>query len=215
MQKLISTLQFITPQPTYSSLFFKTIETIAKSGIHWIQYRDKENNLDDFLKIATEVQSICKSHSITFIVNDKVEAALQLQADGVHVGQTDLSIAETKKIIGADKIVGTSTNNIQQIKKAFAEGVDYIGLGPFAFTTTKQKLNPIIGFDGYKSIYENDFLRNKKMPIVAIGGLQITDIEPLKSVGNNGFAMSSLIYNATDIPATISTLKTLIGNDWF
>jgi thiamine-phosphate diphosphorylase len=202
MHKRISTLQFITPQPSYSSLFFDKIELIAKSGINWIQYRDKKNNEADFLKIATQVKAICAANSITFIVN-------------VHVGQNDLSIIETKKIIGADKIIGTSTNTIEQIQIAFAEGVDYVGLGPFAFTTTKDKLNPILGLSGYKNIYESKFLANKKLPIVAIGGIQVLDMEHLKAIGSNGFAISSEIYNAANIPSTISKIKELIGNDWF
>jgi thiamine-phosphate diphosphorylase len=215
MHKRISTLQFITPQPSYSSLFFDKIELIAKSGINWIQYRDKKNNEADFLKIATQVKAMCAANSITFIVNDHVDLALQLQADGVHVGQNDLSIIETKKIIGADKIIGTSTNTIEQIQKAFAESVDYVGLGPFAFTTTKDKLNPILGLSGYKNIYESNFLANKKLPIVAIGGIQVLDMEHLKDTGSNGFAISSEIYNAENIPSTISKIKELIDNDWF
>ncbi len=215
IQKRISTLQFLTPQPTFSDNYFQLIDTVLAAGINWIQYRDKENSDANFLKIASATFALCKKYNATFIVNDKIEIAKSLDAHGVHVGQKDLSLIEARKILGAERIIGVSTNNISQIIKAKNESADYVGLGPFQFTSTKKNLNPIIGLTGYETILQNSFFTANKIPIVAIGGIQSIHINALKAAGVKGFAISSEISSAKKSFEKTKEMLELIGEKSF
>ena len=206
--KKISRLHFLTPQPYYHSSFFSIIEESLSAGIDWIQYRDKNNDEATFIKIANELQSICKHYKATFIINDRVEVAKLLKADGVHIGQNDESIITTRLALGDEAIIGVSTNNIEQILAAQMNGADYVGYGPFQFTTTRKNLNPIVGLAGYQSLLLNT---NLQIPVVAIGGLDDVSIFELKKTGVEHFAVSGAIANANDVKEAISKIKTIIG----
>ncbi len=215
IQKRISTLQFLTPQPTFSDNYFQLIDTVLAAGVRWIQYRDKENNEDDFVKIATATFALCKKYNAAFIINDKVEIAKSLDTHGVHVGQQDLQLLEARKILGTEKIIGVSTNNISQIIKAKNELANYVGFGPFQFTSTKKNLNPIIGLQGYETILQNNFFTENNIPIVAIGGIQSFHINILKAAGVKGFAVSSEISLAKNPFEIAKEILELIGEKTF
>jgi thiamine-phosphate pyrophosphorylase len=209
-KKKISTLYFLTPQPYNHPHFFKLIKTVLENGVDWIQYRDKKNDDVLFTKIAKEVFALCKKHNATFIVNDKVEIAKCFYADGVHVCQQDLSLVDARKILGDKKIIGVSTNNLQQIFEAQKNGADYIGLGPFQFTATRENLNPIVGLNGYETVFQNEIYQKNPIELVAIGGIDEENILALKNVGVKNFAISSAIFLAENPTEKIKKLKALI-----
>ena len=208
--KKISSLHFLTPQPVYHSDFFLLVENALKAGIDWIQYRDKENDDDLFFKIAKEVLGLCENYKAVFIVNDNVEVAKQLDADGVHVGQQDLSVLEARKILGNEKIIGQSTNHLNQIIEAQKNNADYIGFGPFQFTSTRKNLNPIVGLTGYQLIFQDEMYQKNPLPLVAIGGIGTKEIIPLKKAGVKQFAVSSAISSAKNPTEEIKKLNDLI-----
>ena len=209
-KKKISTLHFLTPQPYNHPHFFKLIRTVLESGVDWIQYRDKKNDDALFTKIAKEVFTLCKKHNATFIINDKVEIAKSIDADGVHVGQQDLSLIDARNILGDGKIIGISTNNLQQIFEAQKNGADYVGFGPFQFTSTRENLNPIVGLEGFETVFQNEIYQKKPIELVAIGGIDEENILALKNAGVKNFAISSAIFLAANPVEKIKKLKALI-----
>lgn len=128
-----------------------------------------------------------------YIINDNVYLAKKMDADGVHLGLTDMSILEARTILGETKIIGGTANTFEHILQRTSENCDYIGLGPFQFTTTKEKLSPILGLEGYRSIVEQMKAKNIQIPLYAIGGIQLENIESLMETGIHGIAVSGLI----------------------
>lgn len=174
------------------------IANIAKAldvGCKWIQLRYKNKPIEEVLTLAKMVQKICKAYDAKLIINDHVEVAYQIDADGVHLGLNDISIAEARKLLKQNKIIGGTANTIEDVLQRVHEKCDYIGLGPFRFTTTKEKLSPILGLEGYQNILCELKNRNIEIPIYAIGGIEEDDIEKLVVTGVYGIAVSGLITN--------------------
>lgn len=167
-------------------------EIACKNGVRWLQLRVKNKNFDEWLQIAKDVKQICHSFQTTLIINDNVEIAKEVDADGVHLGKNDLSILEARKILGVNKIIGATANTKQDILEHQSNGVNYIGLGPYKFTHTKEKLNPILGLDGYSNVIKS-LDAQIKIPIIAIGGIQLEDVKPLINTGIYGVAVSSVV----------------------
>jgi thiamine-phosphate pyrophosphorylase len=167
-------------------------EIACKNGVRWLQLRVKNKDYNEWLQIAKEVKQICLTFQTTFIINDNVEIAKEVDADGVHLGKNDSSILEARKTLGNSKIIGATANTIQDILEHQTNGVNYIGLGPYKFTHTKEKLNPILGLDGYSRIIKSSDAQIK-IPIIAIGGIQLEDVKPLINTGVYGVAVSSVI----------------------
>ncbi len=167
-------------------------EIACKSGIRWLQLRVKKKPYAEWLQIAKEVKQICHSFKTTFIINDSVEIAKEVDADGVHLGKNDISIIEARAILGENKIIGGTANTLEDIQQLQNDGVDYIGLGPYKFTETKKNLNPILGLDGYAKIVKSSDIQIK-IPIIAIGGIQLEDVKLLMNTGVYGVAVSSVI----------------------
>lgn len=153
------------------------VSVVLKAGIKWIQYREKDKSCREIYEEAVKVRRLTKEFNATFIVNDHADIALAVNADGVHLGQEDLPLKKARKILGRKKIIGISTHSIEQAIAAEAEGADYIGLGPIFHTKTKDAGEPK-GITMLKEIKES-----VKIPVVAIGGI---NIENLKSVLNSG-----------------------------
>lgn len=173
----------------------------CENGIRWIQLRVKNKPFDEWLQIAKEVKTICDSYSITLIINDNVEICKAINADGVHLGENDLSIVEARKILGDNKIIGATANTLEDILTHQKNGADYIGLGPYKFTATKKNLNTILCLNGYSTILQ---FYNSIIPIIAIGGIQIEDVKPLINTGVYGVAVSSAINLSNEKEKTIS-----------
>lgn len=201
----ISEIQFITNFQSKIS-HVEQVKQVVNGGIKWIQYRPKINDLSKILEEGREIAELCKQHSVTFIVNDNVDLALELNADGVHLGKSDMSPEEARKILGEDKIIGGTANTFVDIVTLINEGVNYVGLGPYSFTETKKNLSPVLGIEGYKEIFNTLKERNIEIPIIAIGGIKLRDIIALQNIGAHGIAISSLLSESDDVVTTTKDL---------
>lgn len=187
-------IQYIS-QGTSPEVQIANIAKALDAGCKWIQLRYKNKPIEEVLTLAKMVQKICKAYDAKLIINDHVEVAYQIDADGVHLGLNDNSIAEARKLLKQNKIIGGTANTIEDVLQRVHEKCDYIGLGPFRFTTTKEKLSPILGLEGYHNILCELKNRNIEIPIYAIGGIEEADIQKLVKTGVYGIAASGLITN--------------------
>ena len=199
-------LQYISQGNTVEEQVYN-IHKALDNGYDWIQMRFKKNYSDDAFTLAEAVKMLCKEYSATFIINDNVYLAKQLDADGVHLGLSDMSVEEARLILGKTKIIGGTSNTFEDVLQRTAENCDYIGLGPFQFTTTKQNLSPILGLEGYRSIIEQMKAKNIQIPIYAIGGITLENVESLMKTGIHGIAVSSLITQTENAIQLINQLN--------
>jgi thiamine-phosphate pyrophosphorylase len=160
---------------------------------------------------AIIVQEMCKNYGATFIIDDNVLLAKKIKADGVHLGKNDMPVAEARKILGGDFIIGGTVNSFEDIEKVLSNATpDYFGCGPFRFTTTKQKLAPILGLEGYKNITSKMKENNIQIPLVAIGGIGKEDIPSIFECGVGGIALSGGVLKANDPIKEMNDIKTII-----
>ena len=164
-----------------------------------------------FLQTAIELKKECNKFDATFIINDNVNIAKEINADGVHIGKDDMSIAEARIILGENKIIGATCNTIEDLLFANEKGADYIGLGPYKHTTTKEKLSAILGIDGYKIIMKTMQEQDISIPIVAIGGIKLEDVADLMMTRVNGIAVSGGILEADDITKKVQDFLKIIN----
>ena len=190
-------LQFISHQNEKMTYLDGIREALA-GGCKWIQLRMKGATDEEVRPIALKVKKLCKEQNATFLIDDRVQLVKEVGADGVHLGKNDMPIAEARKILGDDFIIGGTANTFEDIKAHYEAGADYIGCGPFRFTTTKEKLSPILGLEGYREIIQKMKAKNIDIPIVAIGGITKEDIPEIMKTGVNGIALSGCILNAKD-----------------
>lgn len=169
-----------------------------EGGCRWIQLRMKDATDDELRHTAVSIHYMCRQHRATFIIDDRVHIAKELYADGVHLGRNDMPIAEARQVLGKNFIIGGTANTFEDIERLWKEGADYIGCGPFRFTTTKAKLSPIIGLDGYRYIIQRMRKANINLPVMAIGGIMLNDVQSIMNTGVDGIAISGAILNATE-----------------
>ena len=162
----------------------------------WVQLRMKEATEAEFMAAAAEIGRLCKEHGATFVLDDHVEWVEKTGADGVHLGKNDMPIDEARKILGSDKIIGGTANTFEDVERLYRQGADYIGCGPFRFTTTKKNLSPVLGLEGYQHIVDQMKSHGINLPIVAIGGILESDIKSILATGVSGIAVSGGILNA-------------------
>lgn len=167
-----------------------------EGGCRWIQLRMKDATEEEWARTGKEVARLCRTYGATFIIDDHVELVDSLQADGVHLGKSDMPIDEARRILGPERIIGGTANTLGDILLHARRGADYIGCGPFRFTTTKEKLAPTLGLDGYRHIVEGMRAAGCRLPIVAIGGIELEDIPALAQTGIDGIAVSGTILRA-------------------
>ena len=202
-------LQFITHQtPTYSTV--ASAQVALDGGCRWIQLRMKDASMELLTETAHQLKELCAKYNATFIVDDHVSIALAVKADGVHLGKNDLPIAEARRLMGPDYIIGGTANTFADIQQLVAAGVNYVGLGPFRFTQTKQNLSALLGATGYQEILSQCEANDIHIPIVAIGGITVADIPTLKQIGIQAIALSSTILQAADPVATTEQICTLL-----
>ena len=186
------------------------IRMALEGGCKWVQLRIKDALEEEVLAYAREALPLCRQYGARFILDDHVELVERAGADGVHLGKNDMPVDEARKILGPDKIIGGTANTIDDIIRLHRQGADYIGCGPFRFTTTKKKLSPVLGLEGYRDIVLKMRENGIDLPIVAIGGITVDDIPAIMGTGVTGIALSGAILNAEDPKSmTESILETL------
>lgn len=183
------------------------IHQALDNGCKWVQIRFKNHFSDDAFTLAAAVKTLCEEYLANFIINDNVYLAQQIAADGVHLGIDDITISEARSILGDTKIIGATANTFEDIQNHIQNGCDYIGLGPFKFTTTKENLSPILGLEGYRAILAKMQENGLTTPVYAIGGITLADVEPILQTGIYGIAVSGLITQATNKKKIIKQLK--------
>jgi thiamine-phosphate pyrophosphorylase len=191
---MISRLHYITqdvPDFTHSQLAAQAIG----GGVDWVQLRVKQRNNSEWLQIAKETLLVCRQYNVKLIINDNVEIAKAIDADGVHLGKEDMSPSEARKILGKNKIIGGTANSEQDVAKLLQTDIDYIGLGPFRFTNTKEKLSPVLGPERIYNIIKEV---NGRCPVIVIGGVVAEDVLEIMDSGAHGVAVSSAINFAAD-----------------
>lgn len=174
------------------------IRIALEGGCRWIQLRMKNSPAEEVLSCARQVQPLCRQYNAKFILDDHVELVVPAGADGVHLGKNDMAVDEARKILGPDKTIGGTANTLEDIRRLYGQGADYIGCGPFRFTTTKKKLAPVLGLEGYRAIVAGMREAGIRIPMVAIGGITVNDIPSILETGVDGIALSGAILNAPD-----------------
>ena len=167
-----------------------------KGGCRWIQLRMKDATAKEIVEMAHKIAPLCLAYGAKLILDDHVELVRETGAHGVHLGKMDMPVTEARSILGNDYIIGATANTLEDMINATAAGADYIGLGPFRFTETKKKLSPVLGIEGYERIMKQYNAIPGAVPVVAIGGITLDDIEPLMQTGVSGVAVSGTILNA-------------------
>ena len=200
-------LQFISHY-TDRYTYLDSIRLALEGGCRWIQLRMKDATDDEVRPIALVAQRLCREAGATFIIDDRVGLVRELHADGVHLGQNDMPIREARRLLGDGFIIGGTANTFEQVRTHYESSADYIGCGPFRFTTTKQKLAPVLGLDGYRTIISEMEAAHIHIPIVAIGGITEEDISDILQTGVSGIALSGTVLRADD---PVQKMKQLIN----
>ncbi|MBP3791446.1 MAG: thiamine phosphate synthase [Methanobrevibacter sp.] len=190
MKDLDLSLYLVTDKSDDVEKFLKTIEEGIKGGVTVVQIREKTAETLDFYNLALKVKEITTKYNVPLIINDRVDVALAIDADGVHVGQTDMPCDVTRRLIGEDKILGVSASTIEEAQKAENDGADYIGTGAVFPTATKDDAPKITKKD------LKDVVDSISIPVVAIGGITIDNAHELNNTGIAGLSVVSAIMSA-------------------
>lgn len=184
-----------------------------QGGCRWVQLRMKDAMEIDFLRAAKKIRRLCDEYHATFILDDHVEWVGLTGADGVHLGKNDMPVDEARKMLGRNRIIGGTANTFEDVERLSRQGADYIGCGPFRFTTTKKNLSPVLGLEGYRSITAQMKAHDIQLPIVAIGGILHQDIPAIMQTGVTGIAVSGAILNAENPVEEMRLFISATGND--
>ncbi len=177
------------------------VETAAKCGVRLFQYRNKTDSMLDCYQKGMPLRHATADVDATFIVNDRCDLAIALEADGVHLGQDDLPFDVARQILGEKKIIGISTHRPEEVEAATKEGADYIGFGPIFSTRTKADHAPVVGITGLGQVRSLTTL-----PIFAIGGITLDSVPAIQQAGGNGVAVASVVYHSVNIEETLRGL---------
>lgn len=178
--------------------FYKCIEDAMKAGVTMIQLREKNTDGKEFLEKALKLRELTRKYNVTFIINDRVDIALLSDADGVHVGQSDIDADSVRKLIGKDKIIGVSARSVAEAQKAKADGADYVGIGAMFSTSTKLDAKDV-SFDTLR-----EMTSQVDIPFVLIGGITLDNVSQLKVFNPDGYAIVSGILKSDNIYDRVS-----------
>lgn len=178
--------------------FYKCIEEAMKAGVTMVQLREKNTDGKEFLEKALKLRELTRKYNVAFIINDRVDIALLCDADGVHVGQSDIDAVSVRKLIGKDKIIGVSARSVAEAQKAKADGADYIGIGAMFSTSTKLDAKDV-SFDTLR-----EMTSQVDIPFVLIGGITLDNVSQLKEFNPDGYAIVSGILKADNIYDRVS-----------
>lgn len=187
--------QYITHQ-TEKYSYLQSAEMALQGGCRWIQLRMKDPPIDEVETVAWQVKKLCENYQAIFLIDDYVELCKKIDADGVHLGKEDMHPQKAREILGDGFIIGSTCNTFEDIELQCELPIDYIGLGPFRFTSTKQKLATVLGVEGYSEIVNNCKKNRINIPIVAIGGITRNDILSIMQTNVNGIALSGAMLQA-------------------
>ena len=178
--------------------YLDSVRLALEGGCRWIQLRVKDATDSEVRPMAIEAQRMCREAGATFIIDDRVELVGELGADGVHLGLKDMPVAQARRILGDSFIIGGTANTFEQARAHYEASANYIGCGPYRFTTTKKNLAPILGLEGYRTIMEQMRNHGMDIPVVAIGGIEEPDIPAILATGVSGIALSGVVLRAAD-----------------
>ncbi len=204
-------LQFITHQTDRYDYVQGAIEAL-KGGCKWIQLRMKGASPDEVRAAVEQLKPLCAEHEAILLLDDYVELCAELDVDGVHLGKNDMVPDEARRILGEKYIIGGTANTIEDICRLVKADVDYIGLGPFRYTETKQNLSPVLGLEGYTRIMATCRAEGITIPVVAIGGITLADLAPIMATGVQGIALSGTILQADSPREMTKTILDTLNN---
>ncbi len=188
-------IQFITNYHDNISLTEQT-EYVLEAGCRWVQLRLKGADDAEIYMVGKTLRALCDQYEATLILDDVVRMVPVIGADGVHLGKQDMPVDEARKLLGPDKIIGGTANTFEDVERLARQGANYIGCGPFRFTTTKKNLSPLLGLEGYAAILEQMRQQQIDLPLIAIGGITVEDVPDLVDLGVSGIAISGAILEA-------------------
>jgi thiamine-phosphate pyrophosphorylase len=191
-------------QPLFSHV--DLAELAIAGGADTIQFRQKEGSTREMIRVAEQMQALCKRAGVTFIINDRVDVAIASHADGVHLGQDDFPIPLARKLLGEEAIIGGSAGSVEEARKCLLEGADYIGFGPVYGTTSKVDAGPAAGLGLLKQVVEAI-----PLPIIAIGGITADNTPPVVQAGAHGIAVISAVCCQKDPKEAALCLRRLLG----
>lgn len=198
-------IQFISHSNERCS-YLDGIRLALEGGCKWVQLRMKDAPDEQVAQLGVQARGLCDRYGAKLILDDRVELVVQTGADGVHLGKNDMPIAQAREILGPGKIIGGTANTFEDIVAHWKSGADYIGCGPFRFTTTKKNLSPILGLEGYRDIVARMKDAGITLPLVAIGGITAEDIPAILETGVDGIAVSGTVLRAEDPAAEMAKL---------
>lgn len=198
-------IQFISHSNERYS-YIDGIRLALEGGCKWVQLRMKDAPDEQVAQLGVQARGLCDRYGAKLILDDRVELVVQTGADGVHLGKNDMPIAQAREILGPGKIIGGTANTFEDIVAHWKSGADYIGCGPFRFTTTKKNLSPILGLEGYRDIISRMKDAGITLPLVAIGGITAEDIPAILETGVDGIAVSGTVLRAEDPAAEMAKL---------
>ena len=185
-------LQFITQKQALPDILAE-VGAFLEGGGRWVQLRMKDTPTETIVETGRAVLALCRARGAVFIVNDRPEIALRIGADGVHIGKNDMSPADARAVLGANRIIGCTANTFEDIERLSGYPIDYIGLGPFRFTATKKNLSPVLGAEGYRRIFGQMAEHGIRIPVTVIGGITVEDIPVLHAAGARHYAVSGAV----------------------
>jgi thiamine-phosphate pyrophosphorylase len=174
----------------------QSVQIALQGGCRRIQLRMKDDPPEETERVGRLAKALCDDYGAALYIDDHVEVCRNIRAAGVHLGKADMPPQEARKLLGNGFVIGGTANTFDDIVRLSAAGVDYIGLGPFRFTTTKKNLSPVLGLSGYRKITGQCRDAGIELPIVAIGGITFDDIPAIMQTGVAGIALSSDILSA-------------------
>ncbi len=180
-------------------------ELAISGGADVIQFRQKDGATREMIRVAEQMQALCKRAGVTFIINDRMDVAIASQADGVHLGQDDFPISLARKLLGEEAIIGGSAGSLAEARKCLLDGADYIGFGPVYRTTSKEDAGPAAGLSLLKQIVETI-----PLPIIAIGGITAENASPVIQTGVHGIAVISAVCCQNDPREAAKRLRSLL-----
>lgn len=197
---LVTDRSFLTDIPLE-----KAVEAAIKGGVTAVQLREKNISTRDFIDIASALKKITSYYNIPLFINDRVDIALAIDADGIHLGQSDMPLLTARKILGEHKLIGISAENLTEAREAEENGADYVGIGTVFYTSTKSDINMPIGINGLKEICSN-----VSIPKIAIGGINRSNISDVISCGADGAAVISAILGEENIEEASRRLMNIL-----